>query len=178
MLSCIGNKSELYSEKPNSPFFKTIMTDSVLYIMQYRPVNIVSNHEDVYGYDNIKPIRDINGTVWFNIVIRIPHKNVSPLRWNVYDHDEYMNRYNYFLNSASKDIQLMYGKKILQPISYTFETTYNLAPQETIVVGFELPEGDKVPSENMQLSYIDRVFNNGIIKATYLKEELLVLKTE
>ena len=82
--------------------------------------------------------------------------------------DEYNQRLNYFLDEAKNNIWLIYDHHdTLKPASYLFETNFNLTPQETIVVGFYLPHNDGVPNSEMQLSYRDQIFKNGIIKVLY-----------
>jgi hypothetical protein len=91
--------------------------------------------------------------------------------------DEYNLRLDYFLNRAKDDIKLLYGSDTLHPSSYLFENNYNLTPQETIVVGFNLPGNDPFPIKDMQISYCDRIYKNGIIKTTYRSEILKQIPT-
>jgi len=169
--SC-GRKSDAYSDTRNNaaPFRKVVLADSLEYTILYKPIVQLLEQEGLTDMsDSIASRRfsDLTGTAWFNIYIKQVNGSNSPLRYRLASYDEYQSRYNYFMSAAASDITLKYGDKILSPVSYTFETTYNLTPQEVMVIGFELPGADTFPVETMQLSYFDRIFGNGIIKATY-----------
>ena len=86
--------------------------------------------------------------------------------------DEYNSRLSYYLNRAQQDLKLVYGSDTLAPASYLFETNYNLTPQETMVAGFVLPQNDKEIRQPVQLAYYDRMFRNGIIKASWTPEQI------
>jgi len=154
---------------------KVIRTGEWEYTMQYKPYDYIICQEcrNACTEDIRKErMKTLLGTAWFNISFKRANADVSPLKYQVSSPEEYNNRLDYFLNHTAKDIQLIYGGDTLRPSSYLFETNYNLTPQETIVVGFLLP-GEKGQTDNdMQLTYTDRVFKNGIIKATYSSETL------
>ena len=119
-----------------------------------------------------KRMEELKGTAWFNISFKRADNGTSPMRYNISSIEEYNQRLNYLLNEAKNDLKLVYDTTILTPVSYVFENNYNLTPQETIIVGFYLPHGEERPNKKMQLSYDDRVFKNGIIKATYSQHSL------
>jgi hypothetical protein len=94
------------------------------------------------------------------------------LRYGLAEGADYAARLQYFVNDAPADIWLLYGTDTLHVAAYGFDNNYNLTPHETMVVGFVLPTGEDEPSRDMQLTYYDRVFGNGLIKATIRKEKL------
>jgi len=142
--------------------------------MQYKPYDYIlfSESKGGVGLDKAKRSKELQGTAWFNISFKRIQMDKSPMRYNISSQDEYNQRLNYYLNGAPHDIELVYGTDTLKPMSYLFETNYNLTPQETMVVGFELPATSTKPEKDMQLVYYDRVFGNGIIKATYAAKAL------
>lgn len=117
-------------------------------------------------------LNDLKGTVWFNLAFKKTGSSESPMRIGIASQQEYELRYQYYLNQAANDLALVYGQDTLRPISYAFETSYNLAPQEVIVVGFSLPEGVAEPAGTMQLVFFDRIFRNGIVKATFTQQSI------
>ncbi len=142
--------------------------------MLYKPSDYIMYMESKGDkqYDWNTRSKNLTGTVWFNISFKRKSADVSPLKYNVSSLEEYNMRLNYFLNYAPKDIALLYGKDTIKPMSYLFETNYNLTPQETMVVGFDLPGRPEAPQKDMQLVYYDQVFKNGFIKATYSIESI------
>lgn len=149
---------------------KIVKIDGWEFCLQYRPydyVMLMENKGKLQGYNLEKRRAELYGTATFNISIKRLDNVITPLRYGITSIEEYNARLNYYLNEASKDIRLIYGVDTLAPASYVFENNYNLTPQETIVVGFYLPEGEQYPQKDMRLSFVDRVFKNGIINAGY-----------
>jgi hypothetical protein len=182
LLSCAACKHRMrladyvsYINNKENGFKKISQIDGWEFCIQYKPydyIMLMENKGNFKGYDLEKRKAELMGTAWFNISIKRADNGISPLKYGVASIEEYNCRLNYYLNEASKDIKLVYDKRTLQPISYLFENNYNLSPQETIVVGFYLPEGEYYPEKNMRISFVDRVFKNGIINATYSEETL------
>jgi hypothetical protein len=155
---------------------KTVQVTDWEYAIQYKPYDyiiLMENKGNRKAFDVSKRKDELKGTAWFNISFKLADGRVSPMRYNLSSKDEYDQRLNYFLNGATHNIRLIYGgRDTLRPIGYLFENNYNLTPQETIVVGFALPGGETRPQKDMQLSYNDEAFKNGIIKAIYKKQDL------
>ncbi len=164
-----------YINNKENGFKKILQIEGWNFCMQYRPydyIMLMENKGQLNGYDLEKRKSELNGTAWFNISIKRIDNSITPLRYGISSIEEYNTRLNYYLNEAEKDITLIYGSDTLRPVSYLFENNYNLSPQETMVVGFYLPKGENDPRKNMQLSFIDRVFKNGIIKAEFSEDVL------
>lgn len=154
---------------------KIVPVDGFEFSMQYKPYDyiILLENKGEKANGNIDERKQtLKGTAWFNISIKRQDNSVSPLRFGISSLEEYNTRLNYYLNEAKKDIWLLYGTDTIRPVSYLFENNYNLAPQETIVVGFYLPKGQDHPQEDMQLAFNDQVFKNGIIKAKYTRKAI------
>ncbi len=154
---------------------KTIAVGEWLYSIQYKPYEYIlllesDADKNSEGVGERKAM--LKGTAWFNISLKVAKGTTSPMRYNVASQYEYEQRLNYFLNEAKQQIRLIYGKDTVYPFAYHFENNYNLAPIETMVVGFELPGKIDRPEEDMWLSYNDQFFKNGIIKAKYTEEVL------
>lgn len=144
------------------------------YEIQYKPYNYIIYSENRKGIsDEVyrQRLETLKGTAWFNISFKKKGAAQTPLKEGIAGLDEYNSRLTYFSYEARRDITLLYNGQQLQPMSYLFETNYGLTPQETIVVGFRLPE-DRDPEDDLQLSFHDRVFGNGIIKATIKAADL------
>lgn len=164
-----------YVEATADGLTKNVEAGEWLYSVQYKPAEyiLLQEHNDKKDSATAFRKKQLEGTAWFNIVIKRKDGTAGPLRHQTASHEEYELKYNYYLNEASKHIYLLYGKDSLAPLSYLFETNYNIAPQETIVVGFLLPDGNEKPKEEMQLVFKDGLLRTGIIKAFFDKESLL-----
>ena len=166
-----------YVSNPESGLKRDIQIDGWQYSMQYRPYDFIflleNSDKGIAGLKNIDEFeKRMAGTVWFSISFKRIDHSITPLKYGITNNDEYNSRLNYFLNLASKDIQLAYGRDTLPPCSYLFENNYNLTPQETMIVGFCLPTKNEIPDRDMQLAFNDRELRNGIIKASFHKRDL------
>lgn len=149
---------------------KTIVVGEWNYDVQYKPSRLIVINERITNADEfIKREKQLSGTVWFNISIKHVKENCNPLKFKVSGTEEYNERLDYFLNAAREEITLDYGNTRLKPTGYLFENNYGLTPNETMVVGFEIP--DEAPREDMLLVYNDRLLRNGIIKIMFYKKD-------
>ncbi|MBL7711887.1 MAG: hypothetical protein JNL13_05470 [Chitinophagaceae bacterium] len=149
---------------------KTITVDQIVYDVQYMPARMILVQEQLQADEKKKRAAQLKGTLWFTISLKCLHSSVNPLKYQVSGIEEYNERLDYFLNHAGKNIRLDYGTKVLQPISYHFENNYGLTANETIMVGFEMPEEEQ--DADATLVFEDKVFKNGIIKAFFPADKL------
>jgi hypothetical protein len=163
-----------YVQDINNGLRKAVKVAEWEYLIQYRPADLIILTENKGALKNNmqnKRKEQLKGMAWFNISFRLVDGKVSPLRYDLSSRGEYDIRLNYFLNEAAKSIKLICGTKdTLVPVSYLFENNFNLTPQETMVVGFQLPAGRE--GGDLQLSYEDKVFKTGTIKTIFKKEDL------
>lgn len=164
-----------YIKDEQNGLSKQISVGEWVYMFQYKPIEyilLLENNEKASAEEN-KRREMLNGSVWFNISFKRASNDVSPLRYGIGSPDEYEQRLMYFLNNAHKEIKLIYGSgDTLSQIGYLFENNFNLTPHETMVVGFDLPGDQQYPTEDMQLCFNDRTFNNGILKVVYKKADV------
>lgn len=168
-----------YVQDTKNGLRKQVHTTTLDYQVFYKPYDYIIFQESqgssinptnpINPTDYNKRLATLKGTAWFNFSFKMTDGRVSPLRYGVSDLDEYNQRLDYYLNKAVNDIRLIYGADTLRPMSYEFETNYNLTPQETIVVGFDLKNNSLKPDKDLQFVYHDNVFQNGIIKALFPK---------
>ncbi len=172
-----GQALVAYVDEPSSGCQKNISIAGWEYSMLYKPAAYILEKEHVKVHTDYNArMSQLEGTVWFNIKISRSDKSISPLKYQVTSVEQYEQRYQYMMSEAASDITMLYGANTLHPISYAFETNYNLTPEETLVVGFALPDGIKYPEQDFQLTYRDKIFNNGIVKATYRIKDIEPLK--
>lgn len=165
-----------YVNDSNSGLVKKIRVDGFEYKMQYRPYEYIALNEIKFLGNNQnefeKRIENLKGTAWFNLTFKRIDEMLSPMRYGVSSNEEYQKRLDYYLNHVIKDIWLVYGNDTIHPASYLFENNFNLIAQETMILGFYLPQKELLPSRDMTLSFNDKVFKNGIIKAFYSSKSL------
>lgn len=177
LYSCGGRGSEdivSYVRNPENGLHREVTVGVMHYSFQYKPAEYILKMErlDSAGPERTARKQQLEGMAWFNISFSIKDYGQSPLRYEASSLEEYTSRQDYFLNLAPKDIYMLYGTDTLRVSSYWFENNQNLTAHETMVVGFKLPGAAAQPARDMQLSYYDRVFKNGIIKIIIKQEDV------
>jgi hypothetical protein len=172
-LGCRQHQNDAhYAEDPGNGLKKEVAVGEMVYTIQYKPAGFIVEKEHLDSAAAAERLRQLSGMVWFNISFSIKGFGQSPLRYKITGIDEYTQRQNYYLNQAPADIYLLYGNDSLLIDSYWFENNQNLAPFETMIVGFKLPAPDTIPVQDLRLAFFDRVFKNGIIKCVIKKEDI------
>jgi hypothetical protein len=161
-----------YSEDTDHGLKKEQTVGEVHYVVQYKPASYIVEKEHLDSAEAKTRLNQFKGMLWFNVSFSIEGFGQSPLRYKVSGLSEYSSRQDYYLNQAPKDMYMLYGNDSLYVDSYWFENNQNLAPFETMVVGFRLPDGDSIPRHDLKFSFYDRVFKNGIIKTIISKEDI------
>lgn len=161
-----------YAEDPENGLKKEVTVGEMVYTFQYKPAGFILAKEHLDSASASERATQLKGMLWFNISFSVKGFGQSPLRYKISGIDEYTERQSYYLNQAPGDIYLLYGTDSLFVESYWFENNQNLAPFETIIVGFKLPARDTIPQHDLKISFYDRVFKNGIIKAVIRKEDI------
>lgn len=163
-----------YAENPANGLRKTIAAGKMQYTLQYRPAGYVLAKEGLSpgteAYTERK--EQLQGMAWFVLRFQVEGFSQSPLRYRTSGQEDYTQRQDYYLNMASGDMRLIYGKDTLGPSGYWFENNQNLTDHESILVGFALPGNETVPDKDMTFTFYDQLFRNGIIKATIARRDL------
>jgi hypothetical protein len=113
----------------------------------------------------------VENAYWFNLVIFQKDKGINPLKYNVKNLEEYNQRLAYFTNLPNANIKLRDATGNEYPLIGThFENNYGLTPSDELVVFFKKQGGQN--SNDLVIEYDDQLFGNGIIKATFTKNDL------
>lgn len=160
---------DAYAGTEESGWVQRKSYNGINYVMKYRPASLIAMNEDEPDSIRTKRLEVLNNLYRFNIDILVEGSGQSPLRYGISGQEEYNARLDYFLNQAAKDIWLIDGEDTLMPSAYWFENNQNLTSHETIVLNFDKT---KIKSKEIQLAFNDRLFRNGIIKASFQKSDL------
>lgn len=166
-----------YVENEENGLKKSITVNGWCYDFQYKPHEyIILKEGGDLGFQGADRKKQLDKTVWFNVDISRVEKTINPLKYKMQTLQDYETRYQYMISQAAQDFTLVYNKTdTVYPISYLFETNYNLTPIETVVIGFKLPNDLQVAANDMQIIYRDRVFNNGIVKTLFTQKDITQL---
>lgn len=122
--------------------------------------------------DNIvrKKVAELDGMQYYDLKISLPQHSGELLKYELSSAQQYQERVNYFAFGMQDDIQLIEGRDTIACTLYHFERSYDVAPASTFLLGFPTNK-QEAPEEKTLLIY-DRIFNTGLIKFTFRKNEL------
>lgn len=94
---------------------------------------------------------------------------IPPLRYQLYDENEYFSRIEYMNNNVTKDFYLLTSKSdTLKCLFAHMERDFGISPELRLQVSF----GDIVEGEDIQFCYNDNMLRNGMIKFKFYWEDL------
>lgn len=166
-------------ENPKNQLKKEKTIGDYAYKVFYKPAEYIALREAVNKGDQNntqainKRIQDITGFYQFNFDIVSADGKTSALKQNTTNEQEFGARINYFVSHAQQDFKLVQGTDTLACISYHFERTYDITPNNTILLGFEIPKNENEDKrEDIQLIFKNRLFNSGDIKFQFSEKTL------
>lgn len=109
---------------------------------------------------------------YFDLRIEIDHFNMEFMKYNLPNAHDYDNRVSYYAFEFQKKIFLIDGKDTLPCVLYHFERTYDITPFGHFTLAFPASKNkDLVCAQTV--FFPDEIFHKGIIKFTYLPENLI-----
>lgn len=156
---------------------KAVATRTHRYVFQYKPMQyiICKERQGDAGKSAEKRRAELRHAVWFNVFMDAQGSGRNPLKDQVSGLDEYNTRVGYFLTAAGQNFSLSYNGKQAEPVGYYFENNYGLTPTDVMVVGFKID--DPEPIHDLTIEYNDELYKNGIIKATFTKQNIQNIPT-
>lgn len=152
---------------------KTKEIGDITYQLLYKPAEYVACMEEestsIQTDTLAKKVEELNGLEYYDFKIEITSGQGELLKYNVSSAEEYNQRVNYFAFQMQNDLKLVDGSDTLDCKLFHFERAYDVAPYAVFLLGF--PKGKSANTEKM-FFYQDKVFNKGIIKFTYNKNDL------
>lgn len=166
-----------YMENEKNGLRKAVTVGDWKYTVQYTPGEYQIVHErgsnNEAGANVPRAMAAKSRTVLFNV--RINHARYAsnaPLRLISRNMDDYARYESYYLNEAQKDFRLICGSDTLAPSVYQFETSYNLAPHDVMIVGFNADKLQTSTQNDLELTYHDHVLRNGIVRFVFSNKHL------
>ncbi|MFT4800246.1 MAG: hypothetical protein ACI93N_000004 [Flavobacteriaceae bacterium] len=135
--------------------------------IKYRALQEVDNLQSVTK-NQLDSITDIYKNQEF-FILRISNANETKnmLKTNLFSHEEYQERVQYFSFGLQSDLSLI-TTELLACTTIHFERSYGLSPYDTFLISFPstLEKTDK------QFVYNDRILGTGPVKFTITKENI------
>ena len=160
-----NNKNGLVKEK---------IINRLKYKVCFQPIDwlMLKSDKQLVMNDQVSKIKkDYESVLTFTIDITDTSESYSMLRYELGHENEYYDRINYYSNIIQNDLYLVDGTDTLPCMFTHMEQTYNVSPINTITVEFVRKDKTKKYNDTW-LVYNDRVFNSGILKFFFKKEDL------
>ncbi|OSZ81936.1 hypothetical protein CAP35_01300 [Chitinophagaceae bacterium IBVUCB1] len=158
-----------YMEDAANKARQSVKAGGLNYIIQLSPPEYMVSKElltDESTYVNYtERLNELKGNVFFQIQIGKERVGESMIEKKQED-TRAESRVMYYASSAANDIGLSVDGQLIAPVAYHFEDNYGLAPYNTILVGFKMPEKYEV----ITLNFNDRYSNIPLIKASYTEQ--------
>jgi len=145
------------------------------YSVIYKPVDLIIYNENGNEVPNLKIYNskksELQGMEYFDLHIESRESNGELLKINCPDSKNYDERVQYCSFGMQQDIKAIVGKDTVDCALYHFERMFDTAPRATFLLGF--PSGAfKNKFDDITILYHDHLFNNGIVKFRFSKQEL------
>lgn len=115
-------------------------------------------------------LNNASGFVYFKFTLKSTDGNEPILVPSRLNENVYGQRLEYFNTYAQSNFKLITDKDTINCSQYLFENPYNLLTDVNILGAFQIKHPLK--SQDLQLIYDDQLFNNGLIKFYFSKNDL------
>jgi hypothetical protein len=115
-----------------------------------------------------KRLAEVKDNIYVNIAHQVDQGKQPVLQYNLADPSVYEQRVMYYEFEARKDLKMMCGGNEISSIAYLYENHVSLSPQNNIIATF--PKCSQ--SDDMQVLFNDRAFNNLFIKVSFSQKDI------
>lgn len=167
-----GNEYRKYIEKESNGLNQVKQIGDMHFQVQYCPTEYLLMKEfktDDLSEQVVEERRKGNeGLLFFKLRISADGSN-DVLNYHLNSGDDYYARIQYLSYGFEEDIALLNERDTIFPALFHFERTYGIAPFADFMMAFETtPKADN----DYQVVIDDRVFDTGILKFTFEKQDL------
>jgi len=173
--STLASAEEIQSvvlDKHNG-FLKERKIGQYIYKTLYKPVDFIISREKTETIDRqsyLEKKNSLDGLYYFDLRIVNTTNTGDLLKSISSDYGDYDLKVKYCAYQMQYDIHLVAGTDTIPCILFHFERTFDVAPVSTFLLGFAKPVSHQY--DDLQLIYHDNLFNNGIIKFHFTREDI------
>jgi hypothetical protein len=158
-----------YVTSSENGYYKEKEIDEIKFSALLKPIDYIKADQALKG--DTATIAADDDLQYFDFRITVKDFNMEFLKYNLPSANDYSYRVAYCAYEMQKDIFLIDGKDTLPCIFYHFERTYNVVPFGHFLLAFKPAAKDAVRPKT--LMYYDRLFDKGLIKMTFLPNDLI-----
>jgi hypothetical protein len=173
-----GKEYVTYIENEDNGLNTSKQIEGLEYHLQYCPQEYLLMKEyKTYGLSqkliDLKK-KEAGSLLYFKLRIKDSKGQGDVLNYNIGSNDAYYRRIEFLSYGFEESIALVSSKDTLYPALYHFERTYGVAPYADFLIAFN---SEDFLNEDLAVLINDRVFDNGLIKFNYKREDLAQLPT-
>ena len=163
-----------YTINPENGLLKTKKINEFSYSVKFKPIPYIIAQEadgkSVGAEEYAKKVDELRGLQYYDLRLEVENTNDEILKYDLNSSEQYDARVNYLAFQMQNDIQLIDGNDTLNCLMYHMERAYDIVPYSTILCGFKNLKKTKIEDKTFVLH--DNLFNNGIIKLTFLNSDI------
>jgi hypothetical protein len=158
-----------YVSSTENGYYKEKEIEEIKYSALLKPIDYIRATEKLKA--NPEEVADDDDLQYFDFRITVKNFNMEFLKYNLSEPNEYAHRISYCAYDMNKDIFLIDGKDTLPCVFYHFERAFDITPFGHFILAFKPTNKKSVRAKT--LIYYDNLFNKGIIKMTFLPDDLI-----
>lgn len=157
-----------YVEGESSGYKVERSVDMWHYKVQYKPaeyIYLLENKNDSMSAEGLKKrVGELQKWRFFNVYVSNDSIKAAPIRLMCSNMNQYNSMLNFYLNNNRSNFFLNINSRKVPATVYNYENSYNLAPYDVFVIGFEVGLTPITSDDKIVLEYNDEVLKNGIVK--------------
>lgn len=158
-----------YVSSSENGYYKEKEIDEIKFSALLKPIDFIKANEKIKSSPS--KITDGDDLQYFDLRITVKDFGMEFLKYNLSDVSDYPQRVDYCSFEMQNDIYLIDGNDTLPCVYYHFERAYNVVPFGHFILAFKPTDKNVVRAKT--LVYYDRLFNKGLIKMTFLPQDLI-----
>ena len=157
-----------YVDDSEKGFVRTKVIREITYSACLKPLDYLLAQKRIKEKNDSLKKEDFEDLQYFDLRINITGFAQEFIKFDLNSSDQYNERINYCAFKMQNDIVLIDGLDTLNCVLYHFERAFDVVPYGHFLLGFEANRKKSISTKT--LVFNDHLFNNGMIKFTFMPE--------
>lgn len=160
-------------KNPQNNLCKKSVFGDLTFECMYKPIEYIicmeKKKEQISKSEYNQRRKELSDMVYFEFLIKLTTGAGDILKYKMKADEDYTSRVKYFAFDMQRDLTLEIDGEVMPCSLFHFERVFDLVPYAKFSIGFVWD--NKYNGKDITLVYSDKIFNNGLIKYTYSKNE-------
>ncbi len=158
-----------YVNSSDNGYYKEKEIDEIKFSALLKPIEYIKANEKLKG-NNEKGLAE-DDLQYFDLRITVKDFSMEFLKYNLYEASDYPKRVSYCSFEMQNDIYLIDGMDTLPCVFFHFERAFDVVPYGHFILAFKPTDKNVIKAKT--LVYYDRLFDKGLIKMTFMPNDLI-----